>query len=312
MSVRRTLFGILSASLVMAALSGDARADGVAIPAARLPAAARTALLTEIDAARKAQPSAFAALATVRTALPELDAQKRGPLASVTPQLRSIGNDGLFPMLAELAVEALPRGDLTDTAWLAWRIALLEAVGSIRDPRAEATLTAIVDGPETDFAVMKAAVEALGKVASDTAVARLIALSKTAGPKQKAAFAGMGECRRAKVAQALSQLVGARPGEASAKLLIRSLGNVGSAWAWKTPAVAVSGEEAAVRSTAAKALIGAYVAYEGALRHGAGDAILVVDDPSTPTLIEAAKKANPALTADLDNLAQRYANSPLH
>lgn len=310
---RRFISGILSAGLLMAALSGDANAaDGVAISAARLPPAARAALVAEIDAARKAQPSAFAAVATVRKALPELDAQKRGPLASITPQLRSIGTDGLFPMLAELAVEALPRGALTDTAWLAWRVALLEAVGSIRDPRAEATLTAIVDGPESDFAVMKAAVEALGKVGSDTAVAKLVALSKGGGPKQKAALAGMGECRRAKVAQALSQIIAARPDEESAKLVIRSLGNVGSAWAWKTPAVAVSGEEAIVRATAAKALVGAFVAYEGALRHGAGDAILVVDDPSTPALITAAKKAHPALADDLDKLAQRYAKSPLH
>jgi RNase P/RNase MRP subunit POP5 len=174
-------------------------------------------------------------------------------------------------------------------------------------------LRAVVDGPESNFAVMKAAAEALGKVGTDSAAARLVALAKAAGPKQKAVLAGMGECRRTKVAEALAAALRGRPDEATAKLVLRSLGNVGSAWAWKTPVIAVSGEEAAVRSIAAKALVSAFVAYEGDARSDAASAILVVDDASTPALIAAAKqKATAEVRAELDKLAVRFANSPLH
>jgi HEAT repeat protein len=147
-------------------------------------------------------------------------------------------------------------------------------------------------------------------VGTDSAASKLVALSK-AGPKQKAVLAGMGECRRTKVADALAKALASKPDDDTAKHVIKSLGNVGSAWAWKTPVVAASGEEAAVRKAAAQALVAAFVAYEGEARKGAASAILVVDDPSTPALIDAAKKKTPALSGELDALAARFANSPL-
>jgi RNase P/RNase MRP subunit POP5 len=227
--------------------------------------------------------------------------------------LKGLGATALFPMLAEVSVDASPRGDLSESAWTAWRVGLLEAVGMLRDPRSEPVLRAVLDSPETNFAVVKAAAEALGRVGSDAAAAKLVAMAKAKGPKQAAVMAGMGECRRTKVAEALAAAIGARPDDATAKLLLRSLGNVGSAWAWKTPVIAASGEEAAVRSAAAKALVGAFVAYEGEARSDATSAILVVDEASTPALIAAAKqKASPEARAALDALAARFAKSPLH
>jgi len=75
--------------------------------------------------------------------------------------------------------------------------------------------------------------------------------------------------------------------------------------------VAVSGEEAATRAVAAKALVGAFVSYSGELRQHASNALMVVDDPSTPALVAAAKKsATGALAADLDKLATRFAKNP--
>lgn len=311
-SVRRAIVGILLAGLVLGALAGTAAAaEGVVIHPSRIPAGARATLIADIESAKSAHPSAFAAVVEVRKRLPELDANKRGRLPSITPLLKSLGAEGLFPMLAELAVDAPSRGDLTDTAWAAWRVGLLEAVGSVRDPRAEAALTAILESPETDFAVVKAAAEALGKVGTDGAASKLVALSKAAGPKQRAVLAGMGECRRTKVADALAKALASKPDDDTAKHVIKSLGNVGSAWAWKTPVVAASGEEAAVRKATAQALVAAFVAYEGEARKGAASAILIVDEPSTPALIAAAKKKTPALSGELDALAARFANSPL-
>ena len=316
MSMRSIFVGVLSTALVFGALSavsgGASAAEGVVIAPGRIPSAARATLLAEIDSARQSNPAVFVAVATVRSQVAELDANKRGRLAAITPFLKSIGPEALFPMLAELAVDAPARGDLTDTAWAAWRIGLLEAVGSIRDPRSEGVLIAILESPETDFAVVKAAAEALGKVGSDRAAAKLVLFAKAAGPKQTAILAGMGECRRTVTTDALAKALAANPDAATARLVIRSLGNAGSAWAWKTPIIQVSGEEAAVRRAAAKALVRAFVAYEGEARKAAEKSILVVDDASTPALIEAAKKsASPALAAELDALAARFAKSPI-
>lgn len=314
MKARCSLVSILSAGLVLASLAGSAMAaEGVVIAPGKLSAPARAALVAEIDQARASAPAAFDAIRDLRAKLPELDARKRGRLAPITPTLKGLGRGALFPMLAELAVDASPRGDLTESAWTAWRVGLLEAVGTLRDARAEAVLRAAVDAPEADFAVMKAAVEALAKLGTDSVAAKLVAMSKVAGPRQAAVLAGMGDCRRAKVAEALSSAIAARPEAPVAKLLLRALGNVGSAWAWKTPIIAASGEEAQVRAAAAKALIGAFVAYEGEIRQDAANAILVVDDASTPALIAAARsKASPSLKTALDALAARFAKSPLH
>lgn len=314
MSGRKRIAGLLAAALVMGALVSQAAASqGVLIAPGHLSAKDRAALSADITAAKSAQPSAFKALGEVRKQLPELDAQKRGRLASITPMLRSIGTEGIFPMLGEIAMDAQAKGDLSDSAWKAWRISLLEAVGSLRDPRSEAVLYAVLNGPETDFDIVKAAAAAFGKIGTDRVASKLVALSKVEGPKQKAIWAGMGNCRRTKVATALSAVLSSKPEEAVAKLLIKSLGDVGSAWAWKTPVIAVSGEEAAVRKAAAKALMSAFVAYEGELRKDISNAILVVDDSSTATLIELAKQgASPALLSDLNQLAVRLANSPLH
>jgi HEAT repeat protein len=213
-------------------------------------------------------------------------------------------------MLEHVAITAPPRGDLTDTAWSAWRVGLLEAIGTLRDPRSAAVLTAILDSAETDPMIVKAAAEALGKLGTDTAVQKLLAMSKS-GPKSRAVLAGMGHCRRAAIADALAKVIATKPDADTARVVLKSLGDVGSAAAWATTIVQVSGEEAATRAAAAKALVGAFVAYEGDLRKLAQAAILVVDDPSTPNLIASAKQgASPSLAAALDKLAAKLADNP--
>jgi HEAT repeat protein len=305
------MVALLVAGACQFASVGDALADGVLTAPGRLSAKDRGALVTEVDKARAAVPTSFAAVASLRAQLPELDADKRGRLAPITPMLKSMGTDGLFPMLSEIALDAQPRAALSDSAWTAWRVGLLEAVGSLRDPRSAPVLVSILDGTETDFAVVKAAAEALGKVGTDAAASKLIAMAKRAGPKQQAVLAGMGDCRRERVANHLATVIAGKPDADTAKLVIRALGNVGSAPAWRTSVVAVSGEETATRAAAAKALVGAFVAYSGELRQHASNAIMVVDDPSTVALITAAKKtASGTLAADLDKLATRFAKNP--
>jgi len=220
--------------------------------------------------------------------------------------------------LSELAVEG-GRGSLTDTAWLAWRLNLLEAVGGLRDPRATSVLEAIVASPEQDFLLVRAAATALGKLNHDAAAMKLIAASRLGAPGRRlAVLAGMGHCRRTPVARRLAEALRAvrgRPGEERAvKHLARALGDVGNAWAWQTPEVQASGDESAVRGVAAEALVEAYRDTENvASRRLLTKAILVVDDPTTRGRIAAAREgANASQRAALDELERRVDRNPLH
>ncbi len=294
-------------------LSNTALARGVFLSPNDLSPSARASLLTEIKKARAVDPTAFKLVAALGAEMGQLDANKRGRLATITPALKALGQRGLMPMLEQLAVQTAGRGSLNDTAWLAWRLNLLEAVGSQRDSRSEAVLSAILLGSETDFLLMRAAAQALGKIGSNNAASLLIKLSKS-GSKRLAVLAGMGHCRRKIVATRLAQAIAAATDAKEAKLIAHSIGDVGSAWAWQTPVVAASGEEATTRAVAAASLVNSFVAIASAdVRKILTQAVLVVDAPTTPTLIAKARKAaNQGLRTALDQLLSRYNNSPLH
>jgi hypothetical protein len=295
--------------------AADAHADGVLIGPAALTPAARQALEREIGQARAVDPAAFSLLDALRAELPALDKNKRGRLASVTPSLKAMGKRALMPMLAELALDADPRGKLTASAWQAWRVSLLEAVGSLRDARSRSVLMAIVGSGLDDALLIRAAAGALGKEGSDAAAQKLIALEKSLrGAQRRALIAGMGHCRRRAVAHHLADVMTNTTDPRDAKSLSRALGDVGSAWAWETPAVRKTGEEHATRSAAAEALIDGYVAFDDAeLRELFTQAVLVVDWQGTKALIQSARQgASSRLQAALDALEQRFDDSPLH
>lgn len=300
---------ILAGGLSMAASS--AFADGV-VRMAPLSAKARAALVADVEAARVAHPQSFEAVAGVRGRVAELDANKRGRLAPIPLYLKSIGPESVLPMLEAIALEGGDRGDLTDSAWIAWRAGLVEAVGGHRDLRAAPVLQAILAGPEEDALVVRAAAEALGKLGTDEAVTALVAMAKAPGAKQLPVVQGMGACRRAGVAQGLAEVLAASTDRDLTLAAIRSLGDVGNGRAWKTPSVAVhAAEEDTVRATAAKALVGALTASSPTLRQAASNALMVVDHASTPALIAAAKaSASDEARAALDKAAARFTRNP--
>jgi HEAT repeat protein len=297
-------------------LVAEARADGVAISPSALSSSARNTLQREVTKARSADASAFSTLAQVRGDLPDLDANKRGRLASITPMLRAMGKRALLPMLEELALNAQPRGALTSTAWRAWRIALLEAVGSLRDKRSGPVLVAVLESSENDFLVLRAAAQALGQLSTDGAAQKLIDMSGNfSGVRRRAALAGLGHCRREVSAEHLAQVLSATTSHRDAEILARALGDVGSAWAWETPAVKKNGaEENGTRSRAAESLIEGFLAFDDAeLRELFTKAILVVDWQGTKALIAAARKGqSSSARAALDELERRFDDSPLH
>lgn len=303
--------GLFLAGGLSLASSGSARADGVVrmIP---LSAEARAALVADIAAARTADPQSFEAVAGVRGRIADLDANKRGRLAPIPMYLKNIGPNSVMPMLEAIAIEGGERGELTDSAWVAWRAGLIEAVGGQRDQRAESVLRAILSGPEEDVLVVRAAAEALGKLGTDEAVSVLTVMAKTPGAKQLPVVQGMGACRRIGVAQALAEVLTGSTSPELTLAAIRSLGDVGNGHAWKTPSVAVHvAEEDTVRSTAAQALVKALAANTGHLAQAASNALMVVDHASTPGLLKAARAgATEEASAALDKAAERFVRNP--
>ncbi|MDD5306994.1 MAG: HEAT repeat domain-containing protein [Deltaproteobacteria bacterium] len=303
----------LTAALTLGFAGREALAGpGVVIDSSRLPEQARASLKRCIAKVRASHPEAFDRVAAAPAMAASFDRTKRGPLASITLPLKALGREALFPMLNMVAVEGPNRGELSDTAWLALRVSLLEAIGILRDRRAEPVLEAILDGGPPEYEIDRAAAQALARIGSDEAAGKLIAMARAPGPKRLAALTGIGDCRRAAVAEALANLLARHPAPEVAGVIARSLGDVGNSWAWRTAVVAASGEEEATRATAARALVSAFAVYDGQARRLIGKAVLVVDHPSTPALIEAARAGAPAdAAAELDRLAERFARNPI-
>lgn len=302
----------LACALGVLAASSSALADGNVIAPSRLKPAERAQLVASVQAARKTHPKTFEAVRAVADRAAAMDARKRGRLAPMGPAFKSVGPQALLPMLELVALQAPARGNLSESAWIALRAGLLEAIGSHRDPLARPVLHAILEGPESEFYVVRAAAEATGQLGTDQDAALLVALSQTAGPRHRALLAGMGACRRESVARELARVLLTHPSDDIARVAVKSLGDVGSAWAWKTPSVAThASEEAATRALSASALVRAFVAYPGELRQACSNALMMVDDPSTPSLIAAAKAGAASDTvAALDTLAARFARNP--
>jgi RNase P/RNase MRP subunit POP5 len=159
--------------------------------------------------------------------------------------------------------------------------------------------------------VLRASAEALGRLGTDTAAARLVSLSEGDGDRREAVLWGMGTCRRTAVAQALADALHTGPPVVLAKRIVQSLGEVGNAWAWRTLPASARQEEREVRELAAQALLDAYLSFDGEVRQAASNALMVVDFSGTPALIRDAREDRSAAElALLDALAARFAKNP--
>ncbi len=302
--------GLITLGLLVSSAAASA-APGVVIDKSKLPAAARASLEREIAKAKAQNPKLFAQVAKSPELAKEADEQKRARHGSIARPLEALGKAAVPAMLEMIAIDGPPRGDLSQGAWFTLRVSLLEAVGRLKDSRSRPTLMAIVK-TSNEYEIVRTAAEALGRLGDDASAKFLATQVKRGGTKQLAILNGAGECRRTAMVDALSEIVAKRSPDAALNLsLIRALGAVGNAWAWQTDEVKKTGEGPRVRATAAKALMALFVSSDGELREKAAKAILVVDDPSTPTLIEAAKRgADQRLVEALDRLAARVAYNP--
>ena len=300
-------------ALVVLLFAAPGRAGPAALLAADdLSAAARAELHRQVLGARAADPIHFERLAEARRAVMTLDARKRGPLAPVAPLLKTMGPGALLPMLERVALAAPARGSLSRSAWRAWRLGLIEAVGALRDRRAEPVLLALFEAKLGDPQLDRAAAVAYAKLGTPPVARRLIRAARGDSGERRRALGALGHCRRQTAATFLARQLAGRPSEAEVLVLARALGNVGSAWAWRTPVIAASGQESVVRRTAVQALVKAYATQSSAARKTIAKAVLVVDHADTLALIRAERQtAPPASRPALDELRRRFARSPL-
>ncbi len=268
-------------------------------------------LSVSMAAAHARDPAMFDAVRAIVSRADELDHHKRGRFYPMTPLLRGTthGHAGAAMALLEPIASPdrfpMPR---SETARIALRAGLIEAAGDAKDPNAAPVLRNVIT-TATEFFEVRAAVEALGKLAESADVVMLAHLATAAGPRQEAAVAGLGSCRRVVAAQALEKVSATHPTGMFAKHLLRSLGTMGSSWALATPNAAPALEAPVIRDTAARAAFALLASStEADVRADAESALVVIAAPDTPRWISDAKKsASPDLAAALDDLTARIA-----
>jgi hypothetical protein len=305
---------VIAASLAAATVSGSACAGGAVLSPSDVPAAARAQLEGAVAQARKDDPKSFEDVAALRRRLPELDAQKRGDVVTVALPLEDMGPRALWPIVEEIVFAAQPPSDLAPGAWRDWRVALIEALGLLHDVRTEPIVLALLAKHDADAPLLRASVEAAGRLGTRAAVSKMVSLKPADAALRRAMWEGMGECHQLACVHALSAALATGPDAETTGIVARSLGRSASSWAWQTPALAATGEGPSVRAAAAKALMNALPsASPGAPRAALFRALGVVEDGSTAQLArDLRKKADPELARDLDKLLDRLAAPPTH
>ena len=237
-------------------------------------------------------------VASLREGVALADARKRGPLATgLKPALIALGKEALPQMLAELERPTDPAW--TETAALAWKASLLDALGTFQDARSRPVFQRVLADETGHFLVQRAAAEGLAKLGDADALIGQIG--------RDAVVAGIGSARRHAVARALALELAKQPAEPRAKLIVKALGEVGNSWAWAT--LPVREEELATRNEAAKSLVTAFVKYGGEVRQAAATQLLVVDAPNTAALL-AQEKARGFTGTELEALLKRVGSKP--
>jgi hypothetical protein len=313
-TMKRTLLtlALLALPLAMNVASEQSAeaANGVLTVSTRMPAKSLVDLRHDVAQARAIDSRPFVNVQSIVTNAPAADARARGRKAGTALYLAKLGPSALMPMLEMLALDA-PKGIPAEAA-PGVRRDLIEAVGLLRDAKALPVLTAILDDKSEDEETTTRAAEALGRIGTDEAAARILTAleaSKAEVGRTRAIITGAGDCRRLKVTEALATHLRTTTDEATARAAAKSLGRTGNAWVWQS--LADRSEESRVREAAARALVDAYVRRDGEARDAAAKAILVVDDAHTPALITEAKAtASADAKKALDELATRFANNP--
>lgn len=278
------LVTVLVAQVVLAKGALDVKLSGAEL----------ATLQKEVAAAKKTNPQAFAAVAQVRAQIASIDAKKRGRFAPVTPRLNSIPN-ATWALAEAIALDGALDETLPQSAHIAWKSGLLEALGDLRDVKTEPVLLAAL-AAESSPEVIRSAADGLGRLGTDRAATALIASAGARrGAAREAVLAGMGSCRRVSVAGFLATQLSLSSFEKEQLALVKSLSVIGNEWALETPTGApVKAEVPQLRALAAGALVKLFSEASGNVRQQASDAILIVNAPETKVLLAQVRVKDPA------------------
>jgi hypothetical protein len=302
--------GFVCALLLLVSTGTASEKFGKALEPKLLAKSQSDELRAAIEKAREERPEAFQAVETLITRLPELNARSRGRTASLYFFFESMGSDALLPALELLVFGAPDKSPFKEELWPQVQGQLIANLGYLRDPRAYPVLVAILESELVDQMALNATVTSLSRLETDEVVEYLIGIlddPQQSEAKKNAVRSGVGFCRRAAVAERLAQELLTQPDQATARVLLKSLGHIGNYAAW-TDEAAHKSEEAAAKQIVEEAAFWAYTRYENTeVRREARVAIIKLCSPATLALVEDAKKqASPELMEALERLADQW------
>lgn len=283
-------FGALLSLSVFAA-SDPARAEGVVLTPGALSAPARSALESEIAAARKQRPEAFRAARAVDSHRAQVALRARHGRPTAARAFMRLGKAAVMPMLEMIAWKADAAG-LSREERLALGDGLLQAVALARDPRSAPVLeTVFLKSAEPRFVASAAA--GLGMLCGSEQRSLLLSHASVAGPRRAAAVAGLGHCRSVEVANALAGILAVEQEPSLRQAAARALGYVGSSWALAATKLSAA-ERETIAKTAAKALAAAYASGDEATQRVVARSLLMVGHAAAlPKLRELERAAAP-------------------
>lgn len=262
----------------------DARADGVLLAPSKLEAPVRTKLAAGISRARKSHPDTFQKIRSLRGHRPETYRQFRSQEPSVMPELQSLGAGAGWALLDAIAFAPLQRGNATDAEWNAVREGLLLALGELRMPEASPVLRKVFASSNGDWVALRGAAVGLGKLGGDLERMALFEALKRGGLERDAALWGLKYVRRPDVVDAVSPLLG-DSSEDTVRLAARTLGYVGSSWAWKAGNAGNAADEMPIRTKCAEVLLDVYLRYDGRVREQITRSLAMVAHPDMQGMI---------------------------
>jgi hypothetical protein len=283
-------------------------ADGTAGAMAMLSSAAQQSLAAQVREARSHARAAFSAVANLAGLRPAVYRTTRYQRPSVARELRGLGTGALLPMLDVLAVGGYPHS-LNAEERDVLEVGLLDAVGVLRDTRAEPVLRAAFLGSPLDAGVLAAA-QGLGALCRDSDIAMLVSHRGDAGARGAAAIEGLGHCRRIEAVRPLAAAMDGATAPETVRAAARGLAHVGSTWAQQVASNRRLPYDPAVPTLAAQSLVAAYTralesGADAPVRDELAYAILAVGHANSPRLLtEAAQRTTqPAARTALGALA---------
>jgi hypothetical protein len=210
--------------------------------------------------------------------------------------LQALGPAALDPMLARLQADSPAMATLRAASPRAHRLfvaSLAEAVGTLKSPKSVPIFQALLDGPGDDPVLARSAADGLGKLCRVLDTAPLLVRRAAPGHRrEQAALGGLAHCR---VELAVRTLVArlADPDPETAKLSARSLGTLGSSWAWKALGPDVEAEGLRLRTAARAGVLAAYPAADVALRRSLERTLHMLELPGTDEAVAEARKVRP-------------------